>query len=90
MDGRGTCATGAESKAVGVVVGGDALFWIRPSAMPKGTVVFIQDSYSRQGSIAGIDLLTSGKLPRCVPVKPPTPQQIVSPQAVQPKATPNG
>jgi hypothetical protein len=76
-------AVGAEFKAVGLVVGGGGGLWIRPSAMPKGTVVFIQDSPSGQGNIAGIDLLTSSKLPRCVPVQPPSPQQIVSPQASQ-------
>jgi hypothetical protein len=81
-------AAGAEFKAVGPVVGGGGLFWIRPSAMPKGTVVFIQDSPGKLGNIAGIDLLTSSKLPRCVPVKPPTPQQIVSPQAGQPAGSP--
>ncbi len=80
----------AESKAVGLVFGGSALFWIRPSAMPKGTVVFIQDSLSKNGNIAEIDLLTSNKLPRCVPAKPPTPEQIVSPQAGQPAVAPKG
>ncbi|HEY2518943.1 MAG TPA: hypothetical protein VGJ19_02455 [Streptosporangiaceae bacterium] len=83
-------AASAESKAVGLVTGGGGLFWIRPSAMPKGTVVFIQDSLSKQGNIAGIDLLTSSKLPPCVPVKPPTPQQIISPQAGQPTVSPKG
>jgi hypothetical protein len=80
----------AEPKAVGLVIGGGGLFWIRPSAMPKGTVVFIQDSLSKHGNIAGIDLLTNGKLPRCVPAKPPTPEQIVSPQAGQPTVAPKG
>jgi hypothetical protein len=78
----------AESKAVGLPIGGNALFWIRPGAMPQGTVVFIQDSLSKHGNIASIDLLTSGTLPRCVPAKPPTPQQIVSPQAGQPTVSP--
>lgn len=58
-------------------------FWIRPSALPKGAVVFIEDSPGGPGSggnIAGIDVLSSTKLGRCTPVKPPTPQQIVSPQ----------
>jgi hypothetical protein len=82
-------AAGAEYKAVGLALGGGG-FWIRPSAMPKGTVVFIQDSPGRLGNIAGIDLLTSSKLPRCVPVKPPAPQQIVSPQAGQPTVSPKG
>ena len=81
-------ATGAESKAVGLALDGG--FWIRASAMPKGTVVFIQDSPGKSANIAGIDLLTSSKLPRCVPVKPPTPQQIVSPQAGQPAGSPKG
>ena len=78
--------------AVGSVFGGGGALWIRPSAIPKGAVVFIQDSPGGQsGSIVGIDLLTSSKLPRCVPVKPPTPQQIVSPQAGQPAgSTPGG
>jgi hypothetical protein len=83
-------ATGSEFKAVGPVLGGSGGLWIRPSAMPEGTVVFIQDSPGRLGNIVGIDLLTSGKLPRCVPVKPPTPQQIVSPQAGQPTVSPKG
>jgi hypothetical protein len=74
--------------AVGSVFGGGGALWIRPSAIPKGAVVFIQDSPSQSGSIVGIDLLTSSKLPRCVPVKPPTPQQIVSPQAGQPAGSP--
>ena len=85
----GLSRSAAESKATGLVVGDiGGLFWIRPSAMPKGTVVFIQDSLINGGNIAGIDLLTSSKLPRCVPVKPPTPQQIVSPQAGQPTVSP--
>jgi hypothetical protein len=81
-------AAGAEFKAVGPAIGGGGGLWIRPSAMPKGTVVFIQDSPGRLGNIVGIDLLTSSKLPRCVPVKPPTPQQIVSPQAGHPTVSP--
>lgn len=54
----------------------DSVFWIRPSALPKGSIVFIQDG----GGGPSIDVLTSGKLPQCVPVKPPSPQQIVLPQ----------
>jgi hypothetical protein len=83
-------ATGAESKAVGPVLGAGGGLWIRPSAMPKGTVVFIQDSPGKLGNIVGIDVLTSRKLPRCVPVRPPTPQQIVSPQAGQRAVSPKG
>jgi hypothetical protein len=54
----------------------DEVFWIRPSELPKGSVVFIEDSQN----IIGVDLLASGNLPRCVPTKPPTPAQIVDPQ----------
>jgi hypothetical protein len=76
---------GMLSKAVGPANGNaGTVFWIRPSALPKGSVVFIQDSPGwpgSGGSIAGIDVLRSGKLPRCVPVKPPSPQQIVSPHS---------
>ncbi len=75
---------GSQSGAVGPgMSSAGSVFWIRPSALPKGSVVFIQDSTGGPGSggtIASIDLLTSSKLPRCVPAKPPSPQQIVSPQ----------
>ncbi len=81
---------GTGVNAVGPVLGAGGALWIRPSAIPKGAVVFIQDSPGQSGSIVGIDLLTSSKLPRCVPVKPPTPQQIVSPQAGQPAGSPKG
>jgi hypothetical protein len=67
---RGAAGRGALERMAG------AVFWIRPSELPKGSVVFIEDGQS----ITSIDLLASGKLPRCVPTKPPTPAQIVDPQ----------
>jgi hypothetical protein len=73
----------SQSGGVGLAIGSLGAFSIRPSALPKGSVVFIQDSPGGSGSggnIASINVLTSGNLPRCVPVKPPSPQQIVSPQ----------
>jgi len=76
---------GDGANAVGPDVGRQGeVFWIRPSALPKGAVVFIEDTPGGPGSggnIFGIDVLKNSKLPRCVPLKPPTPQQIVSPQA---------
>ena len=44
------------------------VFTIRPSAMPKGSVVFIQT-----GLYDHIELLANGKLPPCVPSTPPAP-----------------
>lgn len=44
------------------------VFTIRPSAMPKGSVVFIQT-----GLYDHIELLANGKLPPCVPSTPPSP-----------------